>query len=66
MNVGCMCLNPLVDNDCWKMEKGRKERVTNCFKKIKITVLDWPGNSPDINPVEILWSNVKNRLKNKD
>ena len=40
--------------------------ITNCFKKMKITVLDWPGNSPDLNPIENLWSIVKNRLRKMD
>ena len=41
--------------------------ITNCFKKMKKTVLDWPGNSPDlINPRETLWSIVKNRLRKMD
>ena len=29
-------------------------------------VLEWPGNSPDLNPIENLWSIVKNRLRKKD
>ena len=33
---------------------------------MKITVLDWPGNSPDLNPKENLWSIVKNRLRKMD
>ena len=40
--------------------------ITNCLKKMKITVLDWPGNSPDLNPIENLWSVVKNRLRKMD
>ena len=40
--------------------------ITNCFKKMKITVLDWPGNSPDLNPIENLSSIVKNRLRKMD
>ena len=33
---------------------------------MKIKVLDWPGNSPDLNPIENLWSIVKNRLRKLD
>jgi len=28
----------------------------------RIKVLDWPGNSPYLNPVENLWTNMKNRV----
>ena len=40
--------------------------ITNCFKKLKMEVLEWPGNSPDLNPIENLWSIVKNCLRKKD
>ena len=40
--------------------------VTNFFKVNKVKVLDWPGNSPDLNPIENLWSIVKTRLRKKD
>ncbi len=30
-----------------------------------VSVLDWPANSPDLNPVENLWSIVKRKMRNK-
>ena len=29
-------------------------------------ITDWPGNSPDLNPIENLWSIVKGRLQDRD
>jgi transposase len=29
-------------------------------------MLDWPGNSPDMNPNENLWSKLKKRLGKMD
>ena len=43
----------------------KAKMITNCLKKMKITVLDWPGNSPDLNPIENLWSMVE-KLPEKD
>ncbi len=30
-----------------------------------VGVLDWPANSPDLNPEENLWSIVKRKMRNK-
>jgi transposase len=33
------------------------------LKEAKIPVMDWPGNSPDLNPIENLWAIMKAKLK---
>jgi hypothetical protein len=29
------------------------------------TVMDWPGNLPDLNPIENVWAHMKLKLKSK-
>jgi len=33
------------------------------FKESKLSVLEWPGNSPDLNPIENLWTVIKKVAK---
>ncbi len=33
------------------------------FKDHGVTVLDWPANSPDLNPVDNLWGIVKRKMR---
>ena len=40
--------------------------VLNFFKKNKLAMLNWPGNFPDLNPIENLWSIIKTRLGETD
>lgn len=36
-----------------------------CFQDKHILVLEWPGNSPDINTIENLWCQLKQRVEPK-
>ena len=42
------------------------KKVTKFFADNDIRVLEWPGNSPDLNPIENLWAIIKQRLRGKD
>ena len=43
---------------------AKKVKIT--FEKNHIKVLDWPGNSPSLKPIENLWSIVKIQLLKRD
>ena len=40
----------------------RSKVATTFLAKNRIKVLDWPGNIPDFNPIENLWTNLKDKV----
>ncbi|XP_011270941.1 hypothetical protein CAOG_09225 [Capsaspora owczarzaki ATCC 30864] len=40
----------------------KRKDVAKWFETNQITVLDWPANSPDLNPIENAWNMVKNKI----
>ena len=41
-------------------------KMRTFFKESGLEILDWPGNSPEINPIENLWAIIKQRLLKED
>ena len=50
------------DND----PKHRSKLVMEFIKMKKIKTLDWPPYSPDLSPIENIWSIMSNVTKQKD
>ena len=49
------------DND----PKHTARSVKNWLAAEQIKVLEWPAQSPDLNPIENLWNDVKVQIQNK-
>lgn len=44
----------------------KSKRSLNWFQERGIPLISWPGNSPDLNPIENMWDLMKNKLEQKE
>jgi hypothetical protein len=44
----------------------KSKKVMEFLKGQKFSLMDWPGNSPDLKPIENLWSIIKCKIKKKE
>ena len=45
--------------------RHRSKAVKEFLEQENVQVLDWPGNSPDLNPIENLWKLIKAKVAEK-
>lgn len=55
--------NPIFQQDSAPCHTSRK--VKRFFEEMKKDTLPWPGYSPDLNPIENIWSELKRRVAKK-
>ena len=51
----------LFQHDCAPVRKARS--IKTWMSEFGVEELDWPAQSPDLNPIEYLWDKLEQRLR---
>lgn len=53
------------DNDPKHTSKKCKRAIQRLANQGRFTIMEWPPQSPDLNPIENLWSILESRMKDR-